>query len=227
MVGIERRTGDTLRIGAVLPPHRASLAEGDSMSTHRSAIPKPPDDCAACPALTVTRKKPVQSRGPDNAEVVVVGQAPGSQENDCGAPFVGRSGELLETLLRHVAKIDPENVRFTNVVRCYPGKNKDGKGDREPNSKECRTCKEKWLLPELRGLKNAKLVITLGGVALKALTGRENLECNHGISIPPENASYTVFPTYHPSAPTAPGQFYIICEIIKDFAQLAERQGGE
>lgn len=191
------------------------------MSTHSSAIPQPPDDCAKCPKLKLTRKKPVRSRGPDNAKVVVVGQAPGSQENDRGRPFVGQSGKLLETLLRHVAKIDPKNVRFTNVVRCYPGKNKDGTRDRKPRQKECRTCSENWLLPELEGLKNAELVITLGDVALKALTDQKNLKCIHGTKISLENATYKVFPTYHPSAPTAPGKFYIICKIIKDFARLA------
>lgn len=193
------------------------------MSTHRSAIPTPPDDCAKCPRLQNTRKKPVQSRGPDDAKVIVVGQAPGFQENVCGRPFVGQSGELLSTLLCHVAKIDPRNVRFTNVVRCYPGK--DNGRDRTPDSTECSTCKENWLLPELSGLKNAKLVITLGGIAFNALTGMniKELKWFHGIEIRPENASYTVFPTYHPSAPTAPGKFYIICKIIKDFAQLAGR----
>ena len=194
------------------------------MSTHNSSIPQPPDDCAKCPRMKPTRKKPVQSRGPDDAEVVVVGQAPGSQENDCGRPFVGKSGKLLETLLRHVAKIDPQSVRFINVVRCYPGKAADKKGDRKPTAKERRTCKENWLLPELRGLTDAKLVITVGEIALEALTGIKNLKCIHGREIHPEDktAIYTVFPTYHPSASFSFGRVHIMCKIIKDFAKLAE-----
>ena len=183
-------------------------------------IPRPPGNCAECPKLVCTRKQVVQSRGPDDAEVIVVGQAPGCQEDKVGRPFVGPSGKLVEILLSKVAEINVDCVRFTNVVRCYPGRDEQNGRDRKPSSEERKTCATKWLMPELNGLKHVKLVITLGDDALKALVKGGTLESVHGTEIDQSEASYKVFPTYHPSAPAAPGKFNVINKIIEDFARL-------
>jgi len=95
--------------------------------------------------------------------ICFVGEAPGFYEDQKGIPFVGRSGKLLDKMLEEIG-LTRSDVSILNVVKCRPT-TEDG-GNRTPTESELRFCGEKWLFKQFE-LLSPKLIITLGGIALK------------------------------------------------------------
>ena len=82
--------------------------------------------CVACPELVVSRTTVVAGARPwdqPRADVMLVGEAPGAQEDLAGVPFVGRSGQLLDSLLAE-AGLDRSSVAVANVLKCRPPGNR-------------------------------------------------------------------------------------------------------
>jgi uracil-DNA glycosylase len=114
--------------------------------------------CEKC-KLCKNRIADYNFRGKATANVVLVGEAPGKNEQEMGFPFIGRSGQLLDSLLQE-ASIDPKNdIYITNLVKDRPIDSVTGK-DRKPFYDEIVTCAP-YLMEELEILKPA-LVVTLG-----------------------------------------------------------------
>lgn len=112
-------------------------------------------ECTRCPELVEGRSQIVNGAGPDDADLVFLGEAPGANEDEQGEPFVGRSGSVLDDALRDVGLARPD-VRITNCVRCHPPENRD------PKVKELENCAG-WLEQELE-LVDPELLVTLGKV---------------------------------------------------------------
>ncbi|MFC6826703.1 uracil-DNA glycosylase [Halopelagius fulvigenes] len=112
-------------------------------------------ECTRCPDLVEGRTQIVNGAGPDDADLVFLGEAPGANEDEQGEPFVGRSGSVLDDALRDVGLARPD-VRITNCVRCHPPENRD------PKVKELENCAA-WLERELE-LVDPELLVTLGKV---------------------------------------------------------------
>jgi DNA polymerase len=91
--------------------------------------------CERCPELVECRSRIVNGVGPDDADVCLVGEAPGAEEDERGEPFVGRSGDVLTEALRE-AGIDRGTVRIVNCVRCRPPDNRDPHADELDNCRE-------------------------------------------------------------------------------------------
>ena len=164
--------------------------------------------CTLCP-LSRGRTLAVPGEGKIDSRVLIVGEAPGAEEDRLGQPFVGRAGKLLNELLE-TAGIDRGDVFITNCVKCRPPKN------RNPNASELKTCR-KWLDRQINLLK-PKLIIVLGRVALKNLTGQEKIKDLHGKVSEFDGQKY--FVTYHPSAGL---RFKWIKEVLfQDFAELGK-----
>lgn len=146
--------------------------------------------CVACPELVVSRTQVVPGQRPPGADVLLVGEAPGAQEDLTGVPFVGRSGQLLDTLLAE-AGLPRERVAVANVLRCRPPAN------RTPRRAEVARCRP-WLTRQLE-LVDPVVVVALGGTAAQWFFGpgariaslREQ-ELSSG--------GRRVVVTYHPSA---------------------------
>lgn len=111
-------------------------------------------------------------RGNPQAKLMIVGEAPGTEEDRQGKPFVGRSGQLLDQILQSV-KFDPENdVFITNsVFRLPPGD--DGKPLRKPTSDEIAYYKP-YLLEIIR-LINPEIMLLTGNVACESLLGQTGI----------------------------------------------------
>lgn len=128
-------------------------------------------NCKKCP-LYRTRKNAVPGEGPLDADVMLVGEAPGRKEDEQGRPFVGMAGKLLDAILEKVGM--PRNtVYITNVVKCRPP------GNRDPKPDEIRAC-----LPYLRRqieLVRPKIIVALGRISGKLLFGAAGLRWS-GIS---------------------------------------------
>ncbi len=120
-------------------------------------------DCQAC-GLCRTRRQAVPGTGSRTARVLVVGEAPGAEEDQRGEPFVGRAGELLDQLLLAIG-LDRRKVYIANVLKCRPPEN------RNPSPEEIVACS-----PFLRrqiALLQPEVILALGSFAARALLGGE------------------------------------------------------
>ena len=146
--------------------------------------------CQECP-LGITRNNFVFGVGDPNAELMLIGEAPGEKEDQKGEPFVGRSGKLLDKILRAINKTRSEGVYIANVLKCRPPNNRD------PLASEVEKC-EPYLLRQIELIK-PKLIVSLGRVSGKTLLKiddslkemRSSLHDYHGTPLKV---------TYHPAA---------------------------
>ena len=81
------------------------------------------DACTHCP-LSRTRHQPVMGRGSRQADLMLIAEAPGAQEDKQGIPFVGKSGDILDRLLRDCG-LDRKEIYITNILKCHPPGNRD------------------------------------------------------------------------------------------------------
>jgi uracil-DNA glycosylase family 4 len=143
--------------------------------------------CGFEPCETCTH--PVPGEGAPDADVMLVGEAPGAKEDELGRPFVGGAGRLLEKLLGE-AGLAREQVFITNVLKARPP------GNRDPRAAEVAHSLP-WLEEQLR-LVAPLLVVTLGRHALDVLAPGHKITQAHGAPI--EAGGRTVFPCHHPAA---------------------------
>lgn len=151
-------------------------------------------DCERCPELVDSRSRIVNGVGPDDADLLFLGEAPGAKEDEGGEPFVGRSGSVLDDALRE-AGLARADVRITNCVRCRPPDNRD------PTSDELSNCRG-YLARELE-LVDPELVVTLGKVPSQHLLDRGVAITNESGSVVDArvgDASYRVLLSVHPAA---------------------------
>jgi DNA polymerase len=121
--------------------------------------------CGACRrcGLAATRQQVVVGRGNPNARLLLVGEAPGAEEEACGQPFVGRSGRLLEAMLAAAGLDSERDLYIANVIKCRPP------GNRKPSRTEIEACRP-WLERQIT-LVRPQLVLLVGATALEALLG--------------------------------------------------------
>ena len=157
-------------------------------------------NCQLCP-LAKGRTRAVPGEGPSDAMVVLVGEAPGKDEDLSGRPFVGRAGRILDSTLDSVG-VRRKGVYVTNVVKCRPPKN------RPPTAAEAETCKEALLLRELK-LIRPEVTVLLGRTASKAILDVDTLKSVRGKFVNKEGMKYLC--AYHPAAvlrnPRLQGEF--------------------
>lgn len=153
--------------------------------------------CKRC-LLWKTRTRAVSGEGNPRTKIMIIGEAPGQEEDKQGRPFCGRAGRFLDELLK-IAGLKREKIFITNVVKCRPPKN------RPPKKEEIRAC-HFWLEEQIKTLK-PKLIITLGSHALNWFFPELKISKAHGYirKVPKNkflnlNFSFLIFPTYHPAA---------------------------
>lgn len=146
--------------------------------------------CTRC-ALAAGRTQVVFGVGDPHAALMLVGEAPGHYEDLEGVPFVGRSGQLLDKLIRQELGVDRSKCYIANVVKCRPP------GNRDPRPEEIAACRP--YLDEQVHLIRPQVVVTLGNFATRALLGTgEGISRVRGKSY--RFGSIHLVPTYHPAA---------------------------
>ena len=145
-------------------------------------------------------KSPVFGEGQMDRPVVLVGEAPGGEEEAAGRPFVGKAGQNLNGFLEALS-LPREQLYVTNVVKIRPTKVNPKTGrivNRPPSKEEIAFCLP--LLQEELETVAPQVVVTLGNVALQAVSGQEGLTVGacHGKAMP--MPGFTLFPLYHPAA---------------------------
>lgn len=157
-----------------------------------SSLKKLNSECVECTScnLSETRKNVVVGKGNESAQVVIIGEGPGEQEDITGLPFVGRAGKMLDTALSSV-DIDPlEDCYITNIVKCRPPNN------RKPSAIESEACMP-WLNEQINLLK-PKIIILAGSTAVQSFLGiDEPISKIRGQWIEKDNIKY--MPIFHPS----------------------------
>src|ERR671939_229591 len=144
--------------------------------------------CTKCP-LWESRTLAVPGDGKRSAKVMIIGEAPGREEDESGHPFVGSAGRYLDHVLEGTG-LDRSDFFITNTVKCRPPKN------RTPKSIEVETCTSNYLFEQIE-LINPKLIMLLGGVAAKAVLGVKSVNEARGKVIKQDGRKYLV--GYHPA----------------------------
>jgi DNA polymerase len=146
-------------------------------------------NCTKC-ELSKTRRNVVIGRGSKKSKIMIIGEGPGEQEDIQGIPFVGRAGQLLDTLLTSLYFTE-DDYYIGNIVKCRPP------GNRNPTELEANTC-----IPYLRNqvyLIKPKIIICLGGTAVKYIVDpNAKITKTRGNWI--ERKGYFIMPTFHPAA---------------------------
>lgn len=146
-------------------------------------------NCKKCP-LHEGRINVVFGSGNADAEVMIIGEAPGKNEDEQGLPFIGKAGKYLDELLQ-LAGLSRENVYIANVLKCRPPSN------RNPRAEEIQMC-----APYLRkqtAIINPKIIVTLGNFATRfILKNEEGISKLHGQTV--HLGSFIVFPVFHPAS---------------------------
>jgi DNA polymerase len=173
-----------------------------------SALAEQIRHCTLCP-LHASRTLAVPGDGKSAARIMLIGEAPGKDEDLAGRPFVGAAGAVLQRLLDG-SGIKRDDLFITNIVKCRPPNN------RVPKKGEITTCTSQYLFNQI-ALIDPQLIVLLGGVAAKTLLGIANVKEARGRVITQEGRKFLV--SYHPAA-----TFYregLLDAMQEDYAILA------
>lgn len=150
--------------------------------------------CEKC-NLHLTCKSPcIMGTGNPKAKVMLVGEAPGYDEDKKGVPFVGVAGQLLDFILYKLG-IEREDLYITNLIKCRPPNNTLPKASELKEIVE--SCKP-HLMSEIKQVK-PKVVVTLGGTATASLTGVRFISKCEGLVLPMEHTKIKAVACYHPA----------------------------
>jgi uracil-DNA glycosylase family 4 len=174
--------------------------------------------CTRC-LLHQGRTKAVPGEGPEAADIMFIGEAPGFHEDQQGRPFVGAAGKFLEELLASI-ELKRTDVYIANVIKCRPP------GNRDPLPEEIAACKP--FLDRQIELIQPKIVVTLGRFSMARAFPKARISRIHGQ--PRKIGGIVYYPMYHPAAAlhqpslrrTVEDDMRRIPELIKQAAQMAE-----
>jgi uracil-DNA glycosylase family 4 len=144
--------------------------------------------CEEC-ALAKGRSNTVPGEGPEHAEIMLIGEAPGFHENRLGRPFVGAAGKFLEELLDSIG-MKRTDVYICNVVKCRPPNN------REPLPNEIEACRP--YLDRQIALIKPRLIVTLGRYSMAKFLPKASISRVHGLAT--RVGEFIVLPMFHPAA---------------------------
>ena len=151
--------------------------------------------CHACP-LRAGCLQVVVADGNPAADLLIIGEGPGGDEDRLGRPFVGRAGQLLDRILAGVG-LTREQTYITNIVKCRPPAN------RAPTPAEAQTCTELWLDRQL-ALLRPKVIVTMGNTPTRHLLGTQQGITRlrgqwHPHTLPGSGVTAALMPMFHPA----------------------------
>ena len=145
--------------------------------------------CRGC-SLSETRTHVVFGDGAEDAEILLIGEGPGQNEDEQGIPFVGKAGQLLNDMLEIIG-LDRTKVYIANVVKCRPPQNRD------PLNTEQQACI--GFLRRQTALLKPKIIICLGRIAAKTIIKEDfKITAEHGRWF--ERGGVQMTAIYHPAA---------------------------
>ena len=193
-IPIQQRTIDNEPLGTRPAPGRSrGNVDADPGMLSWEELQQQVSECRQC-GLCSSRRQTVFGTGPHNARLLIVGEAPGQEEDASGEPFVGAAGKLLDSMLNAIGMNRDEHVFIANVLKCRPP------GNRNPEPGEVAACSP--YLQRQVALLAPRLILVMGRFAAQALLqtdasiaslrGREHRYQGAGTAIP-------AVVTYHPA----------------------------
>ena len=156
----------------------------DSLESIASAVRA----CRLC-LLASGRKNAVPGEGPADARIMFIGEGPGFHEDQQGRPFVGPSGQLLESLLASIG-MNRRDVFIANVIKCRPP------GNRDPEPTELSACRD--YLDRQIAVIRPRIIVTLGRFSMQRYFPGQSITRIHG---KPKRVGDVYFlPMFHPAA---------------------------
>jgi DNA polymerase len=144
--------------------------------------------CQKC-ILSQGRTHGVPGEGPEDADIMFIGEGPGFHEDRQGRPFVGAAGNYLNELLEKIG-LQRESVYITNVIKCRPP------GNRDPQPEEIEACR--GYLDKQIDLIRPRLVVTLGRFSMQRYFPNASISRIHGQ--PKRVGGVIYYPMFHPAA---------------------------
>ncbi len=171
--------------------------------------------CTLCKLHATTSNVCILGSGPRQSDIMIVGEAPGKEEERLGKPFVGRSGSLLESMLIEHG-FERDDIFICNAVSCHPPDN------RTPSKAEIKACK-KWLDYQIAMVK-PKFVLLLGNTPLQSVTGKAGITKRRGSPWVQDGITYMA--AYHPAFVLRdPEQEAVLNRDIKFFSDIVDFGG--
>ena len=165
--------------------------------------------CTKC-ELHRSRKKAVPGEGPTQAEIMLIGEGPGANEDKQGRPFVGAAGKFLDQLLQQ-AGVTRADVWITNVVKCRPS------GNRDPLPDEIEICASNYLQHQIR-IVDPSIIVTLGRFSMGLFFKGAKITQIHGQM--QKIGKRFIIPMFHPAAALHQQRFRPM--LLEDFAKLPQ-----
>jgi len=144
--------------------------------------------CFKC-EIARSRCRAVPGEGPENAEIMFIGEAPGWNEDQQGRPFVGAAGQFLDRLIESIG-LTRQQVYIANVIKCRPG------GNRDPLPTEIENCAP--FLEKQIELIQPRMIVTLGRFSMAKFFPGKTIGRIHGTARIEGGRAY--FAMYHPAA---------------------------
>lgn len=218
---------------AVPPPPEVAIPVQGDKAVRLAALRDRVLGCPECRRQRSPSAKPVFGAGAPDAGLLIVGEAPGAEEEAAGEPFVGPSGQVLSKAVAAMG-LTRDTVYLTYLMRWRPVM-AGGLGDRPPTPREAAFC-----LPYLRaeiGIVRPRAIVALGNSVLNGLMG---LEGDKALRITRQRGNWLeldgipVMPTYHPSyllrnpSPVAKREFWtdLLAVMERLGLPISERQRG-
>jgi len=145
--------------------------------------------CTKCEVLAKNRTRVVPGEGPENADIMFIGEGPGWHEDQQGRPFVGQAGMYLDQLIASI-NMKRDQVYIANVIKCR------APGNRDPLPIEIQNC-DHWLEAQIE-LIRPRMIVTLGRYSMAKFFPGKTISKIHGTAQKRDGIIY--FAMYHPAA---------------------------
>jgi uracil-DNA glycosylase family 4 len=174
-------------------------------------------DCTMCPLHEYTSRVCVMGDGPRTSKVMLIGEAPGYNEEQSGRVFSGAAGKELDKML-YRAGLDRKDLYVTNAVKCRPPEN------RTPERWEAKICSDVYVAREIDALDPTHILL-LGNAALTAVAKKSGITKHRGVRLEVKGQPQyrTIMAAFHPAyALRNPGVYPVLQEDIRRFARAIQ-----
>jgi uracil-DNA glycosylase len=162
-------------------------------------------NCEKCPELCKKRTQVIFGSGNPEAQILLIGEAPGASEDKNGIPFCGMSGKILDELLA-AAGLNRNDIFITNTILCRPP------GNRNPMREEVENCGAR--LNKLLQIMQPKVIVTIGNFATERIIGKTGIKSIHGKIFSHKQSQ--VVPVIHPASYLYSGRNSELLQQMKD-----------
>lgn len=175
-----------------LPPRLERAAKEEAMKSLRERVLA----CVRCPNLVRSRRSVVFGVGDIHSRLMFVGEAPGTDEDQQGEPFVGAAGMKLTQIIKAMG-LSRSEVFIANVLKCRPDTPGQATGNRKPTPEEMATCLP--YLQEQIELIQPEVIVALGATAVEGLFAQKQVFITRARGRWQTFRGIPVMPTFHPS----------------------------